>query len=131
MKDFLLDLIEEWTENLIETISKEPLESLIGIISFFIVVPFLGDYIFRSYGLFTFISYIFTSIYGFTRIVDNPYRIIIWGVGFAFGAIAVDLLFNRFLPYMGGGDLVSIFSGLVVLSVIVMLYIKSIQLKSS
>ena len=131
MVGFLLEKLEEWIGSLIETIKENPLKSLIAILAFFIVVPVMGEYLLSSYGLITLISYIFACIYGFSSIIHNPYRPIIWGVGFTFGAITVDLFFNSFLPTISEGNIVSIFSGIVILFVIYRIYTKSMELKSS
>lgn len=130
MKDFILKKLKEWGSSLIDTIKENPRNSLVAILIFFIIVPVMGEYLINSFGLFTQISYYFTCVYGFTRIVHNPHRPLYWGVGFAFGAVATDLVFTNFIPTVGGGDMVSIFSGLVVLIVIASIYMKSRELKS-
>ena len=130
MKDFILEKLEEWVSSLIYTIKEKPRDSLVAVLIFFIVVPVMGEYLINSFGLFTQISYYFTCVYGFTRIVYDPYRPLYWGVGFAVGAVATNLVFTNFIPTVGGGDMVSIFSGLVVLIVIASIYMKSRELKS-
>ncbi len=130
MKDFMLEKLEKGVSSLIDIIKENPRNSLVAILIFFIIVPAMGEYLINSFGLITQISYYFTCVYGFTRIVHDPYRPLYWGVGFAFGAVATDLVFSNFIPTVGGGNMVSIFSGLVVLIVIVSIYIKSRELKS-
>ena len=82
-----------------------------------------------DFGVFPFISYILTCIYGFTRIIDNPNRPLVWSVGFIVGTEVIKLIFDSFIPTIKGGDAVSWFAGLIILYVILKLFLKSRELK--
>ena len=131
MKALILELVEEYIISVVEKIKENPQNSFIAIIAFIIAVPTMSKVLLASYGLFTHIAYVIACVYGFSRIIANPYRPLIWGVGFALGAVATDLIFSTFIPTISGGDWVSVFSGLVILFVIIMVYLKSKELKNS
>ena len=84
-----------------------------------------------GFGMLTVIGYYVACIYGFSKILDDPYKIIRWGGGYAIGAAITPLIFSSFLPQIKEGTFVSIFSGSVILYVIVMVWLKAKELKES
>jgi hypothetical protein len=84
-----------------------------------------------GFGWFTALGYYVACIYGFSKILDDPYRIIKWGGGYAIGASVTPLIFSSFWPQIKEGTYVSIFSGLVIIYVIIMVWLKARELKES
>lgn len=130
MKELLTRELNNWLKDLFISINKDPLQKIVLIL----ILPFLIHTMAEAlldFGLFTAIGYYVACIYGFSKILDDPYRIIKWGAGYAIGASVAPLIFSSVWPEIKGGTSVSIFSGLVILYVIVMIWLKARELKKS
>jgi len=130
MRKYSLKIIEEWFSDLIEKIRENPIKNIPILVISLIFIYFLGVTLYDSFGLLTLLGYIFASVYGLTKIIDDPRRTVVWAVGFIIGAVAINLFFENFVPMIKGGDMVSLISGLVILYVVVMFYLKSKELES-
>ena len=81
------------------------------------------------FGAITMVGYIFACIYGFSKILDDPYRMVMWGLGYAIGALAVSLILSSALLLLSKGEATSIFAGGVILYVCVVFWLKARKLK--
>ena len=114
MKEAILEAIGEWLSSLYKKIIENPIRNLILLVVSIFIIFYMGQALYNSFGIITLIGYIFACIYGITKIVDNPERVLVWGVGFLIGA-----------------DTASIIGCLVILYVVIALYIKSRELKNA
>jgi hypothetical protein len=128
MSNVLISAIENYFLSLFKKIAKDPLKNIAIILVSLMIIWFMAQAI-VPFGIFTTISYVIACLYGFSKIIDNPNRPLIWGVGFVIGSQAIKLITTSFLPMIKEGTSVSILSGLVILYVIVTLYIKAYRLK--
>lgn len=125
----LLEILKGWLEDVWHKLKKDPIQSIISLFLCVFLVPVLSKVIIQSFGVLTFIGYIFACIYGLTKLIDDPRRSIVWSIGFIVCATAVKLIFDSVIPIAKGKDMVSIFSALVMLYVIGALYFKGKELK--
>ncbi len=128
MKELLIREFNKWLKDLYISIKKDPIQKIVLIFISPILIKAMADAL-LGFGLLTAIGYYVACIYGFSKILDDPYRIIKWGVGYAIGAAVTPLIFSSFWPEIKKGTYVSIFSGLVILYVIVMVWLKARELK--
>jgi len=130
MREILTEYLADWVKSLVDKLLENPIINLIYFIVSIILIYAFSVVFYNTYGIITMISYIFACFYGLTRIIDDPRRPIYWAVGFIFGAVAFDLFTQHFISTIRSGDIVSLYSGLVVLFVIVLFYLKSKEFKS-
>lgn len=130
MKELLIREFNKWLKNLFKSIKKDPLQK----IPLIFILPFIIHVMAEAlldFGLLTTISYYVACIYGFSKILDDPYRIIKWGGGYAIGASVIPLIFSSVWPQIKEDTYASMFSGLVILYVIVLFWLKARELKKS
>ncbi|MCG2736686.1 MAG: hypothetical protein L6282_09875 [Candidatus Methanoperedenaceae archaeon] len=130
MKELIIREFNKWLKDLFRSIKKDPLQKIILIFISLILIQAMADAL-LSFGWFTVLGYYVACIYGFSKILDNPYRIIYWGGGYAIGASVTPLIFSSVWPQIKEGTYVSIFSGVVILYVIIMVWLKARELKES
>lgn len=126
----ILDLIGEWLFDIWEEIKKDPIRKILLILISPILINALAEAIY-DFSWLAMTGYYFACIYGFSKILDDPYRIIKWGVGYIIGAVAVKMIFENMIPSYDGNNAVSILSVIVIGYVIIMLYLKARELKNS
>lgn len=79
MKDLIKQEFSKWVEKLIKSIKKDPIQK----IAIIFILPFLIHAfaeVLIDFGLLTTIGYYVACVYGFSKILDDPYRIIKWGL---------------------------------------------------
>lgn len=130
MKELLIRELDKWIKNLIESIKMDPFQKILLIFIFPFLIHAMAEAL-LDFGLLTTIGYYAACIYGFSKILDDPYRIVKWGVGYAIGASVTPLIFSSVWPEIQKGTYLSIFSGLVILYVVVMIWLKARELKTS
>lgn len=124
----MIDEIESWFLSLFEKLLEDPLKNfLIIVVSLIIIQAMIKELL--KIGYLPTISYIVACTYGFTKIVDNPSRPLMWAVGFILGNEVSKLFFNAFIPTLLEKTQVSIFSALIILYVIISFKIHSNRLK--
>lgn len=126
----ILDAIGEWLLDIFHEIKKDPVRKIIFILISPIIINAMAKTIF-DFSLLAMISYYVACIYGFSKILDDNYRIIKWGVGYVIGAVAVKMISENLIPAYDGNNAVSILSVVVIGYVIVMFYLKARELKNS
>jgi hypothetical protein len=130
MNELIIREFNKWLKDLFRSIKKDPLQKIVLIVLSLILIPHMANAL-LGFGWFTALGYYVACIYGFSKILDDPYRIIEWGVGYAIGASVTPLIFSSFWSQIKESTYVSIFSGLVILYVIVMVWLKARELKKS
>lgn len=124
------EAIGNWLLEIWESIKKNPLEKIILIVVSPILIRAMAEAI-LDFSWFAMVGYYSACIYGFSKILDDPYRIIKWGVGYVIGAVAVRMIFDNMIPAYSGNDAVSLLSVIVIGYVILMFYLKARELKNS
>jgi hypothetical protein len=127
MKDVMISEFYKWLNDLSESIKEDP--GKIVLIFFLLILIQAMANVLLSFGWFTYLGFYATCIFKFKKILDNPSIFLIWGVGYAMGATVTPLVFSLALPEIKAGTWVSIFSGLFIFYVLVMLWLKARQLK--
>ncbi len=122
--------IGEWFGELFEKILENPVRNIIILIVSGYIIYAMGEVIFESYGLITLLGYIFSCLYGISKIVDDPRRTVAWGVGYFIGAMAFKMIPEFIFPELKSVTWVSTISILVILYVIIQFYLKARKLKS-
>lgn len=130
MNELIIREFNKWLKDLFRSIKKDPLQKIVLISILPILIHAMANAL-LDFGWFTALGYYIACIYGFSKILDDPYRIIKWGGGYAIGASVTPLIFSSFLPQITEGTYVSIFSGLIILYVLVMVWLKARELKKS
>jgi hypothetical protein len=130
MKELLIREFNIWLKDLFISIKKDPFQKIVLMVISPILIHAMANALW-GFSWFTALGYYVACIYGFSKILDDPYKIIRWGGGYAIGAAITPLIFSSFLPQIKEGTFVSIFSGLVILYVIVMVWLKAKELKES
>ncbi|MFA6460812.1 MAG: hypothetical protein WCV90_00965 [Candidatus Woesearchaeota archaeon] len=127
MRQIILDWFIEVTKKII----KNPYQNLLILIFSGYIAYAMGEYLFSSFGLLTLAGYVFACLKGLTRILDQPGRTVIWGVGFTFGAVAIRMISDNLLPAYDKNNLVSLISVGIIAYVIFSFYLKSKELKNA
>jgi RsiW-degrading membrane proteinase PrsW (M82 family) len=130
MKEKILRGIESWFLKLFEIIKKDPLQKTVLIFVLPIIINAMAKAI-LEFSVLSAIGYYFACIYGFSSALEDPYRVIKWGVGYVIGAIAVKMVFENMIPAFDPNNAVSIVSVLVIGYVVIQFYLKSRELKKS
>ena len=130
IKGILIREFQKWISNVWKEIKKNPKQTIpIIFISPFLIHAFAEALV--DFSIFTAIGYCIACVYGFSKILDDPYRIIRWGGGYAIGAAITPLIFSSILPQLKEGTTVSIFSAIIILYVFIMMWLKVRELKKS
>ncbi len=130
MKDIVINKISDWFSELVDSIKDGPLQKIVLIF----ISPFLIHAMAEAladFSWFTMVGYYVACIYGFSKILDDPYRIVKWGAGYAIAASVTPLILSSVWPEIKQGTYLSIFSGLVILYVVVMIWLRARDLKKS
>ncbi|KXS43145.1 MAG: hypothetical protein AWU59_1259 [Methanolobus sp. T82-4] len=124
------EILENWFRSLIDKIIENPIGNIaIIVVSIIIIKTMAGQLL--VYGYLPVLSYLVACTYGFIRIIDNPYRPLVWAVGFIIGSEASKLFMNGVIPAIQEKTQVSIFSALIIFYVVIMLKLKSNELKKA
>ena len=130
IKRLLIKELNKWVSKVWKEIKKDPIQKLaIIFISPFLIHAFAESLV--DFSLFTAIGYYVACIYGFSKILDDPYRIIKWGTGYAIGASVTPLIFSSLWPQVKEGTSVSIFSAVIIAYVLFMIWWRARELKNS
>lgn len=125
---YLENKIKYWSYSLIEVIKDDPIWYICSIVlSLFIIKTMVGQLL--VYGYLPVISYLIACTYGFIKIIDKPEKPIVWAVGFIIGCEASKLFSSEVIPSLQEKTILSIFSALIILYVVVNLKLKSNELK--
>jgi len=127
MKYLIIEMIFKYLNSVLEKIKENP-KNIIVILVSVLIIKSMAQAIY-PFGLITTISYIIACIYGFTKIIDDPYRPLVWGVGFIIGTQATNILSNLLIPELKTGTMVSLFSVSIIFYVFIIFYQKSRELK--
>jgi len=126
----IIGLIGKWLLNIWEEIKKDPVRKILLILISPILINAMAEAI-LDFSWLSMIGYYVACIYGFSKILEDPYRIIKWGVGYVIGAVAVKMIFENLIPVYDSNNFVSIFSAFVIGYVLLMFFLKSRELKNS
>ncbi len=121
-------IIKNWFYDLYNSIKKNP-QNLLQML----VIPIIGYYIgiaLLGFGIKTTIGYFFACLKGLPKIVEDPSRILKWGVGFAGTATILPSIFTLVLPQISKGTTISYFVAIFVLYVIGSIWWSFHKLKS-
>ena len=116
---------------MVDKILENPLKNILILIVSGYIVYAMGEYLFSSFGLLTLLGYIFVCIKGITKIVDKLDITVVWGVGFAIGAVSIKMISEYLIPAYNGNNIVSLVSVVIIGYVILSFYLKSRELKSA
>jgi hypothetical protein len=117
-----------WKRKLSNKIKKHPFKNTLIILIAPILIYFVANII-LEFSKFATIGYILICIYGFVHILDKPLNILLWGASYVIGAIAISLLFNKLIPAISEKTFTSIFTGIILLSIIILLFLQSRKLR--
>jgi hypothetical protein len=130
MTNKISNALSEWFFKIVESIKKDLIHKLVLIL----VLPIIINAMAKAILEFSWLSmwgYYFACIYGFSSILEDPNRVLKWGVGYVIGAVAVKMIFQNMIPAYNGNDAVSLISVLVIGYVIIAFYLKAYELKRS
>ncbi|MFC1722889.1 hypothetical protein ACFL0V_02015 [Nanoarchaeota archaeon] len=130
IKNWLLDELAKWIHKVIISFQKDSLQKLfIILISPFLIYAF--SELLVDFSIFAMIGYCVACIYGLSKILDDPYRIIKWGAGYAIGASVTPLVFSLVWPELKQGTSMGIFTSAIMLYVLFMILWRARELKKS
>ncbi|MDE1828072.1 MAG: hypothetical protein KGH65_02860 [Candidatus Micrarchaeota archaeon] len=130
MIDLIISHIILWLDSLITKFFQNPKKSVVMLLIAVLLVYYFSQALYNSFGLLTVIGYIIGCIYGATKIIDEPRRTLVWGVGYAISATLIKIVSQSLLPeFTGGITPVSIFSAIVIMYVLLRLFLISQALK--
>jgi hypothetical protein len=129
MWDEILEAVTNWLSEIWEIIKKDP-----KVIIWILILPILINAMAKAildFSLLAMIGYYVACIYGFSKILEDPYRTIKWGVGYVIGAVAIKMIFENMIPAYDSSNAISIISVIIIGYVILMFYLKARELKNS
>lgn len=129
MKKIIENYFRNWLNKFKKSMQEKPLQKILIIfISPFFIYAFATALL--DFGWFTTLGYLIACLHGFSKILDDPYRIIKWGFGYAIFALVTPLIFTSFWPQLHKGTIVSIFTALFIGYVIFMILWNTNKLKN-
>lgn len=108
-------------------IKKFPL-SLINIL-LILIITYTMTGIVAGFGNIAFLGYLAYSILNLDKLIKHPYKSFLWAAIYIVCALIIDILLSRALPMLEKGTGASIFSGLVLTTILIYLWIKIRKLK--
>ena len=130
IKEILIREFQKWIKKVLKKIKKNPKQTIpVIFVSPFLIHAFAEVLV--DFSLFTAIGYYVACIYGYYKILDDPYRVIKWGVGYAICASVTPLIFSSIWPQIKEGTYVSVFSALVIVYVLFMVWWRARELKNT
>lgn len=120
--------IINWRKKLIKKIKKDPIRNILIILIAPILIYFVAHLLF-DFSIIASVVYILVCIYAFTSILENPTKVITWGAGYLIGTIAIGLIFSKLIPILSKNDWTSIFSGIILICIIITILAKSHHIK--
>jgi hypothetical protein len=128
IKNFVVEKFLGWLEDVWNKIKQNPRKSIFLILISPIIIYLIGEFL-LSFSIFATIGYFVACLYGFSRILEDPFRMLKWGAGFAIGAAVIPLIFSVAWPEIQKGTSVSIFTGLIIFYIVVMVWLKARKIK--
>jgi hypothetical protein len=123
-------VFEGWSKSIISKIWENPIRNIFILIIILIIIFYLGIALFEAFGIITAIGYLFACIYGLVKIIDKPDRAVVWFGGYIIGALIGPILLESALPILKQGDWSSVIAIGVIGIVVLMLYLRSKELKN-
>lgn len=130
MKTAIKHKVRNYFLEIFEMIVDNPKRNLLVLLVSLVIITFLAAYFYEYFGFFTWAGFIILSITGISKAIENPRRIFIWALGFVISSIAIKMFFELFLPSFSRIDLASVIGALIFAYLIVLLFLKSRQLKA-
>ncbi len=130
LKEALNREFHTWLNKLVTSIKKDPIRKIALIFLSPFIIHAMAEAL-LDFGILPTIGYYVSCIYGFSKIVDDPYRIVKWGAGYAIGAAVTPMVFTMVWPEIQKGTSLSIFSGVIIFYVLFMIWWKARELKNS
>ena len=129
MKSLIIRLLNDYFASVFKKIKEDPMRN-ISILSFSIVVIYFMLNAILPFGFITTISYLIACIRGLTKIVDDPYRPLLWSIGFVFSAVMIKILVNRLVPNFNEITLISLISVLLIVYMVTPILLKLREFKN-
>lgn len=130
IKEILIREFQKWLGKVWKEIKRNPKQTIPIIFLYpFLIHAFAEALV--DFSIFTAIGYYVACIEGFSKILNDPYRIIRGGVGYAIGAAITPLIFSSIWPQLKEGTAVSIFSAVIILYVFIIMWLNVRELKKS
>ncbi|MBS3126093.1 hypothetical protein J4453_01470 [Candidatus Woesearchaeota archaeon] len=126
----ILSAVGVWLLEIFESIRKDPIRKIVLILISPIIINAIAEAILDFSWIAT-VGYYSACILGFSKILDDPSRVVKWGVGYVIGAVAVKMIVENMIPAYDGNDAVSLISVFVIGYVILAFYLKARELKNS
>lgn len=123
--------VKDWFEKLIATVMKDLVRSICALLISFFVIWAFANHFYEYFSPLTLITYVLLCIRGLPKIVDDPKRSAIWAVGCIVASVATQILLEQFIPSISFRDVASIVSLSAIGYVVIALYMKANQLKST
>jgi hypothetical protein len=127
MKDEIVQSVGKYLKEIWKKVEKDPRNGVLLLVSVMVIYYMAGAIM--PFGVLTTISYLAACLMGFSKIIDDPYRPLEWGLGFVICAVAIDQAKTLILPQFHSIDMVSIFAAAVMVYVLATLYMKGVELK--
>jgi hypothetical protein len=98
IRNYLKNKIKNWFKNFKIQFLKRPIRNTFSLIISIILIYIMGHIIYFLLGFIALIGYFFTCLYGLIKIINKPWRLIIWAVGYTLITIAISLFFIYLYP---------------------------------
>jgi hypothetical protein len=82
-----------------------------------------------GFGIFPLLGYLFYSIINLNKLIEKPWKSLIWGIIYMISAILFEAFLRHVLPLLSKGDGASIFSGIILGSLLIFLWVKNRSFK--
>tara|TARA_Y100000310_G_C20470628_1_gene709850 strand:+ start:55 stop:441 length:387 start_codon:yes stop_codon:yes gene_type:complete len=127
--NFVLKSIWNWFLGIARAVRKDPRKILFVLLSPFLIHVMAEAIL--DFSWLAMVGYYSVCVYNFSKILEDPYRVIRWGVGYIVGAVAIGIIFDNVIPAYNGNDVVSIISMLITGFVVFKFYLNAEELKNS
>ncbi len=125
---FLKNVIEKWAKDSWHSFESNFPESLVALV----FLPLLVWAMVQSILGFSFLAtlgYLVFCIKNLGKILEDFRKPLVWGIAYILGAVIFDVFIKNVPGLFSKGDGASIFSGLVILWVLIILFVKKEEMK--
>jgi len=82
-----------------------------------------------KFGILSLLGYLAYSIINLNKLIEKPTKSFLWAIMYIISAIIFDTLLTNVLPLLSKGTGASIFSGFILLTILIMAWSKNKKLK--
>ena len=115
--------LKKWKNKIKKSFKKKFPLSLINIIIILAITYTAIGYV-AGYGIIPFLGYLLYSIINLNKLIEKPFKSFTWALIYIACAILFEIFLGNALPLLEKGDGASIFSGIILATLLLYLWLK-------